>query len=130
MKKLILTALGFVPAVLFAQQQYVVDGSLGNYNKPAKVYLEHSVNGKQVTDSVVLKDGKFQFKGDASGDPAFAYLQFSKTGAGPGYGDYKQIFLENGTIKVASADSLKRATASGTKTNDDNAKYDALQKPI
>jgi peroxiredoxin len=132
MKKLILITLAALPALAFSQDnKYAVEGTFGAYNKPAKVYLQHMVNEKKVIDSVILNNGKFEFKGSLEGnDPTFAYLLFNKTGGGPSYKDYKTLFLEKGTITVIGDTLMANAKVSGTKTNDDNARYNAALKPV
>jgi peroxiredoxin len=131
MKKLAFTLLACLPAFVFAQAgKYIIQGTLGTYNAPAKIYLQHRVNDKPLTDSVILDNGKFLFQDTITGDPAFANLMFSAKGTGPSYDDYKQVFLENGTITVNGTDVLGKATASGTQTNMDNERLDAALKPV
>ncbi|MES2112994.1 MAG: TlpA disulfide reductase family protein [Bacteroidota bacterium] len=132
MKKIVLLALASLPAMVFAQGgQYSVQGSIGKLNAPAKVYLRYFPEKKTVTDSVVLTDGKFKFSGTTKGDaPMMAYLMLNKKGSGPGYDDYKVVYLEAGTITVNSVDTLGSATIAGTKTNEENTKYEAASKPI
>ncbi len=131
MKKMILMAIALLPAMAFAQDgNYNIQGTIGTYNAPAKVYLDREVSGKEVMDSVVLKDGKFQFSGTIGSTPSAAYLMFNPKGTNPTFKDYKLIYLEKGTITVTASDLMKNAKAEGTKANNDNAKYDAMMKPI
>ncbi len=131
MKKFVLAAMTFLPALAFAQDgSFTVQGKIGTYNAPAKVYIEYALNGKNVTDSTVVKDGNFQFTGKI-GTPSQAYLLFNEKGSGlNGTRDYKALYLEKGTIKVTSADIMKNAIIDGPKTNQDNARYEAMMKPI
>jgi peroxiredoxin len=131
MKRTILTIIATLPFVVFAQNgRYAVQGTIGSYNAPAKVYLQFAVNGKVSTDSVVLKDGKFQFGGSVGNVPVNANLVFNEKGTGPNYKDYKSIYLEKGTITVSSNDLLANAKVDGPKTNQDNERYMFLYKPI
>jgi peroxiredoxin len=132
MKKLLLIAVAGIPAIVFAQDgKYTVTGTINTtYTSPAKVYLEHGVNGKMVTDSVEVKDGKFQFDGTTGPNPQNAYLVLNKKGTGPNTHDYKVIYIEQGNIIVTSADSMLNATSAGTKTNVDNERYNALMKQV
>ncbi|MDP9076985.1 MAG: AhpC/TSA family protein [Bacteroidota bacterium] len=131
MKKIVLMAIASLPALAFAQTgKYVVQGTIGNLNTPAKIYMQSRQAGKVQTDSAVLVNGKFQFSGNAAASPTMAYLQLNQKGTGPGYHDYKAIYLENGTINVNSKDTLASATVDGTKTNVENAKFDLAHKPI
>jgi peroxiredoxin len=132
MKKLLLFAVASIPAIVFAQDgKYTITGSINTtYTSPAKVYLEHAVSGKMVTDSVAVKDGKFQFDGTTGTTPQNAYLILNKRGTGANTHDYKGIYIEQGTIVVTSPDSLLNAKVSGTKTNLDNGRYDAALKSV
>ncbi len=130
-KKIVLIALNILPVLVFAQTgKFTVQGALGAYNAPAKVYVEYRRDGKKVVDSVLLKDGKFQFSGDVQGDPMYANLMFNVKGTGVNYNDYKAIYLEPGTITVTGSDSISKAKAGGTKANIDNEKYDLATKPV
>ncbi|HVW96442.1 MAG TPA: TlpA disulfide reductase family protein [Mucilaginibacter sp.] len=131
MKKIVLLMLAGIPAIVFAQEgKYAVKGTIGNLNAPAKIYLRYRDAGKVVTDSTVLKDGKFEFDGKAAAAPSMAYLMLNQKGTGPGYDDYKAIYLENGTIDVNSPDTLKSAKVGGTKTNIENGEYEQAFKPV
>lgn len=132
MKKLISAAIALLPAIAFAQDgKYIVQGKVGNLNAPAKIYLQYSVKDKVTTDSVNLKNGQFQFSGNVGAVPVNAYLVLNEKGAGGVvYKDYKSIYLENGTVNVNSTGKLNEAKIDGPKTNQENAEYDALNKPV
>jgi peroxiredoxin len=131
MKKLIVAIIASLPLMAFAQDgKYTIQGSLGSYNAPAKVYLQAYIKGKVNTDSVTLKDGKFQFDGAIGDVPINAYLIFNDKGTGANYKDYKSLYLEKGTITITSADLLANAKIDGPKTNQDNARYDAALKQV
>ena len=131
MKKLISLAISVLPLAVLAQDaKYMVTGKVGNYNAPAKIYLQYRVDTKSITDSAILVNGKFSFIGIAVPSPKSAYLMLNDKGTGIKYNDYKSIYLENGTIQVNSKDSLIHAAVTGTKTNLDNAVYEVAIKPI
>jgi peroxiredoxin len=131
MKKIIFAVVALLPVMAFAQDgRYTVQGTVGSYNAPAKAYLQAYVKGKVVTDSVTLKDGKFQFSGSVGNVPVNAYLILNEKGTGAVYKDYKAIYLEKGTINVTSGDVLKNARIDGPKTNQDNARYEAALKQV
>jgi len=131
MKKLITAALASLPFITLAQDgAYTVQGKVGSYNAPAKMYLIYQVKDKETRDSVVLKDGQFQFKGTIGNVPINAYLVLNEKGDGVKFKDYKSIYLEKGEIKVNGTDKLANATVDGGKANQDNARYEALTKPI
>jgi len=131
MKKLITAALASLPFITLAQDgAYTVQGKVGSYNAPAKMYLIYQVKDKETRDSAVLKDGQFQFKGTVGNVPINAYLVLNEKGDGVKFKDYKSIYLEKGEIKVNGTDKLANATVDGGKANQDNARYEALTKPI
>ena len=130
MKRIVFIALACLPAVVFAQDKFTVQGTLGAYNAPAKVYIQYRVGSKVKTDSVTLKNGSFQFSGTVTGDPVYANLMFNSKGTGINYNDYKALYLEKGTVTVTGDDLLGKAKVTGTKTNDDNTRYDAALKPV
>jgi peroxiredoxin len=134
MKRIFLLILTALPAMVFAQEgKYVVKGTIGTYNAPAKVYLRYSLDGKTaVTDSTTLKNGAFAFSGIVGALPSSAYLLFSEKGTGPSYKDYRLIYLEPGTITITSpANDLKaNAIVRGPKTNTDNENFQLAYKPI
>lgn len=131
MKKLILLTLACLPALVFAQtKKYIVEGTIGKYNAPAKIYLQYRANGKTNTDSTVMTNGEFQFLGSLTTVSLNAYLIFNKKGTGPAYNDYKAVYLEPGIIKVTGDSTLATSKVTGTKTNEDNNRYNAAMKPV
>ncbi len=97
MKKIVLLVLACLPAFAFAQDnKYIVQGTLGTYNTPAKVYLRYRFNGKVTTDSVTLKNGKFLFSGRIGNSPVNGFLMLNPKGAGPIYDGFKSVYIEKG----------------------------------
>jgi peroxiredoxin len=133
MKKILLLALASIPATVFAQNgKFTVDGTLGNFNAPAKVYLRTYINDKENTDSVTLKNGAFHFDGTVGTEPVDAYLLFNAKGTGAAFtpNNYKEIYLEQGNLKVNSSDFIANAKVLGSKTNADNDRYNEILKPV
>jgi len=134
MKKVLLTLLAGLPAFAFAQMHYSIKGKAGKTPAPAKAYLTYTVDKKATTDSADVVDGKFKFKGEVK-DLTNATLLLDYKGTGYLNLDRKQkqdvvgLYLEKGTIKVTSTDSLAKAKVTGTKTNLDNAEFKAYMKP-
>ncbi len=134
MKKILFLMLSVSPFLANAQTAvYDLKGKIGTLNKPAKAYLLHRENGQNVTDSVVLMAGSFEFKGNLN-EPEQALLLLDHTGIGInrlGRGaDVLNLYLENGTIMVSGTDSVKKAKITGSKLNEDNAKLAADIKPV
>ncbi|MCK7557781.1 DUF4369 domain-containing protein [Chitinophaga sedimenti] len=84
MRRLVITALCALPAITFAQEKaFVIKGKIGKLNAPVKAYLDKRENGVSTLDSVVLKNGTFQFKGTVKA-PVLAMMVLDHTGEGMG----------------------------------------------
>jgi peroxiredoxin len=133
MKKILMLALAALPAIAFAQDtQYNIKGKIGSFNAPAKVYLEYRFpKGKPIYDSCAVVNGEFHFKGSVGAAPLDAYLLFNRKGTGTGNAEgYRVIYLEPGTIKVTATDKMETAVVDGPKTNQENEKYQLVEKPV
>ncbi|TCC93355.1 AhpC/TSA family protein [Pedobacter frigiditerrae] len=134
MKKLILSAFCLLPLGLMAQQAFTIQGKVGTLNEPAKAFLVYKVGTNSITDSATLKNGTFEFKGSVDGvTSASIRVKHDATPVDPKKrvpSDVITVFLEKATIKVEAADSIKYAKITGSKVNDDNAKYITLFKPM
>lgn len=132
MKKLLYAALLAIPAAGIAQTtpNFTVKGKIGSYNAPAKAYLSYGVNGKGVTDSVVLKNGTFEFKGNIpEASSANLFVNAKGDGIHAPY-DYTNLYVAPGVTTVTAADSAKHAKVGGTKINEENEKYKAALKAV
>jgi len=131
MKKILLTALAVLPVAAMAQTgTFTVKGKIGSVNAPAKAYIQYRKDGKTIMDSVVVKNGEFEFKGDVAA-PSQGYVLLNKKGdAMNKTRDYQEIYFESGTINITNtADSLGTATVAGTPTNVENEAYKVINKP-
>ena len=131
MKKLLFTVIVSLPALAFAQEgKYTVNGKIGTYNAPAKVYLQHRVNGKNVIDSTTLKDGRFQFSGEAVTPVSAYFCSMIKGTASIISAITASFYLEPGVITVTGDDKAASALVNGPKTNQENENYQAALKPV
>jgi len=127
MKKLILSLLITSPALVFAQTgEFTLNGKIGTLNSPAKAYLNYVANQKQVMDSAVITKGTFVFKGTVSG-PTMGRIILDHKGEGlrklGRTADNVVVYLEPAAIAVSAKDSVKNAAITGSKLNDENARY-------
>jgi peroxiredoxin len=133
MKKLLYSTLFLLPALAQAQtENFVVKGTVGAKAGVTKAYLSYPVNKVWSTDSAVVKNGRFEFKGTLP-EPGRASLMLSHNGTPQkkSKDNLKQFFyLEKGTITIATPDSATKATVRGTPLNDENAKLTASLKPL
>ena len=122
MKRLLIILL-CIPVLAFAQgKTYIIQGKIGSHSAPAKMYLMFIKPAGRIVDSALVNDGQFKFSGIAD-SISKAYLFLNIKGDGPKGFDNTEIYIEPGTIKVNSADSLIHATIGGTRTNDDNSRF-------
>jgi peroxiredoxin len=125
MKRFYVCILLSFPLGIVAQSgDFKIKGKVGKLDEPAKAFLRYSVDGNAVTDSVQLKNGKFSFKGKSDG-PVKATLMLNHQGTGRPT-DYLSIFLEKGTMKISSRDSIKNAVIKGSEVNNDNKNLQAM----
>jgi peroxiredoxin len=127
MKKTFLLALAIAPVTLFAQNKpFNLSAKVGQGNAPAMAYLNYRLAGKTITDSAIVSNGAFSFKGLLS-EPVRAQLILDHTGEGVKKlgrtADALSIYLESGNITVTSKDSVKNAIISGSKINTENTAY-------
>lgn len=135
MKKILIGAICLLPLASMAQSPFAIKGKVGKLNAPAKAYLSYRVGSTMVTNSAVLNNGTFEFKGAAE-YPLSATIRI-KHDANPVNPDPKKrtpadalSFYLDKSVMFTATDSIKYAKLSGSKVNDDNAKYKALMKPI
>lgn len=134
MKKAFLLMVLVLPLFLSAQEKYVVKGKIGTFGPPARVFLSYTENSQTVTDSATIKDGMFEFLGQVA-DITVATLMMDDKGIGSqaingAASDRIPIFLQRGTTIVSAADSLSKATLSGTKANEDYMRYRVFLNPV
>lgn len=135
MKKLFLLALIAAPSLLFAQENFVIKGKVGSISTPSKIFLTYREGTTTTTDSAVVKNGTFDFKGQVK-DITRATLVVDYKGVGiqnldrRAQQDVLNIYLVNGTTEIKSKDSLSKAKVTGTKVNEDNQKFIVYIKSI
>jgi peroxiredoxin/outer membrane murein-binding lipoprotein Lpp len=115
------------PSVSLAQSDnYTLNGKVGQLSAPAKAYLMYSNAAGRQTDSTLINNGEFTFKGTID-HPLNAYLIINKKGTGIRTRDlsYIDLYLEPGVISVISPDSLDNAKINAGQVNTDNEKLKA-----
>lgn len=134
MKKILLSAMALLPLAALAQKPFTVNGDIKGLKTGDKVYLIYQGDGKNITDSATVTNGTFAFKGTLL-NPAQGSLFLNKNPYvnRPAQGeklDALSLYVEPGNIKLAAADSLKKATITGSPVNDDAKKLKDLTKPV
>ncbi|RYG20662.1 MAG: AhpC/TSA family protein [Chitinophagaceae bacterium] len=135
MKKLILSALCLLSVAAMAQQPFTVKGNAKNLKNGDKIYLVYAQAGQRVTDSAMVANGTYEFKGTLTGTDPIAGNLFKNInpyvkGTNTRFMDYTMLYVEPGNITVNSVDSIASSNATGTPLNNDNAKLALKLKPI
>lgn len=131
MKKIIIAALSIIQLSAFAQgakSTFTISGKYGTFNAPVKAYLEYKIDGKDIKDSVTLKNGAFKFTGTAPSSPAYAELIFDSKAVGKEKSPERGVvFIEPGNITVTTKgttfDGLK---VTGTTSNNDYTEFNEI----
>jgi len=131
MKKILLSAALLLPFAVMAQQPFTIKGDIKNLKDGDKIYLVYAENGQRITDSTIVVNGTFEFKGtatDPSGGNIFKKINPYVRGTDTRFMDFISLYIEPGNIVVKSVDSVKSAIVSGTSTNNDNTKLSVKLK--
>ena len=103
-----------------ASGSYSVKGKIGNYNSPAKIYLQYMKEGGYATLSSDLKDGEFSFSGEIA-FPINGRIIIIPNGGrlnnNTNYEETISIILAAETIEVNSPNLLVNAVISGSDIN-------------
>jgi peroxiredoxin len=131
MKKIIVMMGLLLPALLFAQEKYVIKGKIGQVRAPAKVFLYYQQlpDYAWIEDSAVLNNGAFEFKGTAN-YPVEATVTLRRSGKVVyGKDESCTIFIENEIITI-SGDSLPNAVVKGGIENRNHQQLTAMLKSV
>ncbi|MHA4810060.1 redoxin family protein [Flavitalea flava] len=137
-KKLFLLA-GLLPLLLMAKAQsknsraassgFMLEGRIGHFNSPAKIYFDHMEGDIGHTDSAVLVNGVFSFAGKVNG-PAAVRMAFAPKGDGKEKaiytGDVIYFYIGAEHINIRSEDSLGNASITGSPVNDAYKAYNVF----
>jgi len=121
------------PLALMAQSDFTLKGNAKSVANGNKIYLVYAENGQRLTDSAIVANGAFEFKGKVTSPVmgnVFNNVNPYKKGANTKNMDYTALYIEPGNITLNSADSLKSSVAGGAPVNIDNAKLNASLKSL
>jgi len=127
----VLTATG-----AFAQATpFTLNGDVTKVGAPVEwVFLTYVANGQRINDSAKVAQGKYSFTGNIP-EPMQASIRARYKEAPGTRGminrkrDVAMLFLEPGTIAIASVDSFANVTVTGSKADIEFRKLQALEKP-
>lgn len=109
------------------EQQYVVNGQLGVYDPPAKVYLMYQGDNQFIIDTCDLKQGHFSFSGKTDAT-FFARLILDKEGEGINSdNDILELYVDPGAIDIKGDNLVSTARITGSPTSALLAEYQEEQ---
>ncbi|GAA3918063.1 redoxin domain-containing protein [Chitinophaga oryziterrae] len=115
--KLITGLLALLPLAGFSQQNFSIKGLVGKTTRPATAWLSYmKEEGQMVTDSSVLKNGVFSFKGTVK-EPVMGRIIMVHEGEDKltlRNADYLVVLLSSGTITISTKDSLIHSSVKGS----------------
>jgi thiol-disulfide isomerase/thioredoxin len=113
-----------------AQDKFEISGTLSGAGSDKKVILNYvNIEGKNVKDSTLLKNGKFLISGmTAFGNKAYlTMMPVKKDTINRNRGaDYQNFYLEKGRYKVTGTNSLANAVITGTQAQADYLEYERV----
>ncbi len=123
------TLLLFLSSICIAQDKFRIDGKFSNVGKDKMVLLNYSnVEGKNITDTAIIKNGKFLFSGQtAFGNKAYISLVPTKkdTSSKRTQPDFQQLYLEKGKYKVSGKDNISNAVITGAQAQKEYLLYNS-----
>jgi hypothetical protein len=97
---------------------FELSGTMGPSTATGKIYLSYTNNKVSNTDSADVSNGAFKFNGQVE-EPVLASLRFKPAARSGVRLSSLSFFLEPGSIKISSTDSLRTGKISGSKTDND-----------
>ncbi|SFC19231.1 Peroxiredoxin [Parapedobacter composti] len=115
--KITLISLFTGPAMLFAQTGFQINGTTPASKEGCVVYLDYTSNGESISDSTIVTNGTFQFRGAVS-EPSYSRMIFDHQGQGKymiqNIGDRLYFYVGNENYHIAITDSLHNAAITGS----------------
>jgi peroxiredoxin len=117
----IIGLLALLTVTTLAQQKKTDDFKLSGSvapNAKGRVYLYYEKDGALKTDSGDVAEGRFALEGQLA-EPVFARLSFQPSDLSIKRLNILNFYLEPGSLKISSRDSLKNVILSGSKSDQD-----------
>src|SRR6476660_4393437 len=132
MKKTLLFIFLLLPFLVYAQENFQLKGEISNIKESKSIYLIHVADNREIIDSTVLKDGKFEFNIKVK-HPTISVLLLNHSGNAlkdRGPKDLYRLFIEPGNAVLKAQDSIAKAKLSGLKIFDVYEAFKASTKEI
>ena len=111
---------------------FVINGKMEALPAESMALLSYKQKDSTVTDSMLIKNGEFSFKGKVS-SPAQAYISIRHGNTFPEKSwnrDSYAFFIDNSEIKLTSTDSIKKATIEGSQLTDQSITFNNEINPL
>ncbi|WP_436486506.1 redoxin domain-containing protein [Chitinophaga sp. ARDCPP14] len=120
------------PLSLLAQDHFELKGKVDSLHNGDKIYLVYQIEDQRITDSAMVTDGRFVFRGKLE-YPVYSGLFLRKNpyveqmGRGEQI-DYVRLYLEPAAFNVEARDSLKNIVIKNSPVNDQQAVLRSMLK--
>jgi thiol-disulfide isomerase/thioredoxin len=130
MKKQIILFIGLLAAGLTQAQQFTLTGTItGQQSGKLKLHYTDK-DGKQATDSGLIKNGQFEFRGKIA-EPNMAYLEGAVKSRNMDDPNTTTFFLEATTMTIRlQVNDFKNAVITGSGSQDEYAALAKLKAPV
>lgn len=128
--KNILSALILFPGLAMAQQHtFHLKGEVKEWKGKDTVVIYYLMDNKQMMDSTVAIDGRFEFKGNIH-QPVLTYISLQKPVKSTEVRDNYRFYLEDGDIVLRAKDSLCNSIITSGKVNADYRELETVMAPL
>ncbi len=122
MKRTLLSVAMALPLLLTAQKQdFKIEGQMDQLISGKKIFLSYRDGQSNVKDSMLINNGKFSFSGSVTGPTQM--ILYRPKDKKEGDTDFLKFYVDKGTSKVVSTDSIKNAEFSGSKLGNEYWAY-------
>lgn len=120
--KALITLLVFSPLFTIGQKTFHINAEVDGLKDNSKVFLIYTVDEQQITDSTIVKNGRFSFEGSLK-YPTQAQLflhhnPYINRDKNNEKSDALSFYLEPASMEMNATDSLKHIAISGSPMND------------
>ncbi len=117
-------------SVFSQNNQYTIEGRIGNYNSPVCAYFLYEDGVNLQVDTCVLHDGHFRFSGHRD-YTFFARLVLDHgDNSNPAQTDLLSFYVDAGTTYISGRDSIVSASVKGSPTTDLYCQYQSQLLPL
>ncbi|CAM4413835.1 Peroxiredoxin [Pedobacter westerhofensis] len=121
-----------IPFLSKSQDSFKIVGDISGLGSGKLIYLIYDSGDKQITDSTIIQEGRFSFKGSID-FPVYASLFLNKNPyvARPSKSevtDSFKFYLENSPMDMLATDSLKNIVITGSLGNKQNVELRSMFK--